>query len=144
MDYGWLWLVGVVAFLIVEGVTYQFICIWFALGCIAGMISSMAGADVMMQFTIFIAVSLAALLITRPFVRKLIKNKPHEKTNADRFEGRTGVVIETVENTSAKGQVKVDGAVWSARSGDDAVIGEGEQVVIKGIEGVKLLVERKD
>lgn len=144
MNTCWYWLIGIVAFLIVEGATYQLICIWFAVGCLAGMLANLAGAGVTAQFTTFVVVSLVALLATRPFVNKLLKNRPHEKTNADRLEGCTGLVIETVENTKAKGQVKAKGSIWSARSSSGEIINEGDLVTVKGIEGVKLLVERQE
>lgn len=138
------WLLGMAAFLIVEGMTYQLICVWFAVGCLAGMAANLAGAEALTQITVFLSVSLAALIATRPLVNKLLKNRPHVKTNADSLEGCEGIVTETVENIEAHGQVKVKGAVWSACSGSGERIDEGAPVVVKGIEGVKLVVERKE
>ena len=137
-----LWTIGVVAFVVFESLTYQLICIWFALGCIAAMIAASFGADTMMQVWIFIGVSAAALICTRPLVKKLIKSKPSEKTNADRIIGSKAVVIKRIEGVDAIGQVKSEGNVWTAKSCDGEVVEEGEVVVVKSIEGVKLLVER--
>ncbi|MDE6123912.1 MAG: NfeD family protein, partial [Eubacterium sp.] len=43
-------------------------------------------------------------------------------------------------NIDAKGQVKVDNQIWSARSEDGSQIAEGTKVNVLRIEGVKLIV----
>ena len=57
--------------------------------------------------------------------------------------GKEAVVTEDINNTHATGAVKIKGTVWTARSSDDSEIPEGEIVIVKAIEGVKLIVERK-
>ena len=69
-----------------------------------------------------------------------LRKKNVQKTNADRLIGREGVVIVPFNSTEGKGQVKVDGQIWSAKSGEDYT--EGTKVTVKAIEGVKLVVER--
>ena len=55
--------------------------------------------------------------------------------------GKTAVVTEEIDNLAGKGQVKVLGNVWSARSvNDDMKIPVGQHVVVQKIEGVKLIV----
>ena len=135
-----LWLIGVVVFLILEGATYQLICVWFALGCVAAMVADFLESGTVAQLWIFIIVSAAALISTRPLVKKMLNKKPLEKTNADRIIGQTAVVIKKIEGVNFMGQVKVNGSVWTAKA--DENIDEGEAVVVKAIEGVKLLVEK--
>ena len=55
--------------------------------------------------------------------------------------GRTAVVTQAIDNDAGKGQVKLDGNVWTARSADGKAIEEGRLTVVKAIEGVKLIVE---
>ena len=71
-------------------------------------------------------------------------NRKAEPTNADMVIGKTGVVTEVIDNLAPSGQVKVAGAVWTARSQDDSVIGENEKVIVKEISGVKLLVIKEN
>lgn len=137
-----LWLIGVAGFIILEAVTYQLICIWFAIGCIAAMIAASFGAGTMTQLWIFAGVSAAALIGTRPLVKKLIKDRPLEKTNADRIIGSKAVVIQKIGGIDAVGQVKAGGNVWTAKAYDGKEIEEGETVIVKSIEGVKLMVEK--
>ncbi len=74
-----------------------------------------------------------------PLAKKSLK-KEHIKTNADRYIGKTAVVTEDISNIDAKGQVKVDNQIWSARSDDGSAISSGKQVNVLRIEGVKLIV----
>ena len=67
-----------------------------------------------------------------------------EKTNADRILGQEGVVVESIDNLSASGQVKIDGAVWTARSAGDEIIPSGTRIQVERIEGVKAIVIRKE
>ena len=49
---------------------------------------------------------------------------------------------EEIVNLQAKGAVKIDGKTWTARSvKEDTVISQGSIVLVREIEGVKLLVE---
>ncbi len=46
-----------------------------------------------------------------------------------------------INNTTAAGQAKVLGSVWTARSARGTVIPEGTEVIVRAIEGVKIIVE---
>ena len=134
-----IWAVAIVLFAVLEGVTAQLVSIWFVLGAVAGLISAFCSAPVILQVVIFIAVTVIALIATRPLVKKFINTKP-EKTNADRCIGSEAMVIEEINNFIPTGQVKINGAVWSARSADGAVIPKDTIVTVDKIEGVKLIV----
>ncbi len=138
-----LWAAAIAIFSIVEAMTAQLVSIWFVIGAIAALISTMCGASLIVQVIIFIAVTILTLLITRPLVKKYIRPKK-EYTNADRVIGKTGVVIEEIDNLKAKGQVKADGKIWSARSDDSSIIETNAVVKITKIDGVKLIVTKKN
>ena len=137
-----LWIALLVIFIVAEAVTVQLTTIWFALGSLAALIANLCSAEVWVQWVIFAAVSLVALVVTRPFVKKLTV-KRIQPTNADRFLGECGIVEEKIDNTEGKGLVKVKGALWTARSVDGAVIEKGENVRVERIEGVKLMVTKQ-
>ena len=90
----------------------------------------------------FVVVSAIALLVTRPLVKRL-KRRGAEPTNADRYIGKTAVVVERIDNENATGLVKVDNQKWTARSVDGSPIEEGMTVTVAAIEGVKLMVALK-
>lgn len=136
------WAIAIVAFGVFEGVTAQLVSIWFVIGAVAALASVAFGASIPVQIVIFTVVSIIALIITRPLVRKHINVKA-EKTNADRCIGQEAVVIEEIDNLSSKGQVKTLGQVWTARSSDASIIAKDTVVIVRKIDGVKLIVSNK-
>lgn len=135
------WIALTVAFIIIEAATTQLLTIWFATGSAAAIIAALLDASVLVQCIVFVAVSLVALAVTRPLVKKLTKNK-FSPTNADRFIGETAVVTEDINNIEQTGLVKLQGTVWTARSADNTEIAKGEKVTVEKIEGVKLIVKK--
>lgn len=140
----YIWLAVLIGAIVLEIATTQIVSIWFAVGALAALIATLAGVgNIWIQVLIFVIVSAAAVIVTRPLVKKLI-SKQAEPTNADMVLGKTGIVTEAIDNLAPSGLVKVNGSVWTARSADGSVIAEGEKVVIKEISGVKLLVIKEN
>ena len=134
-----IWLVAMIACIVLELSTVSLTCIWFALGALAALLASLFHAPVWLQVVWFFVVSVLALLITRPLVKKFINGKT-QPTNADMLIGQSCVVLEPISNLSETGAVKAGGKIWTARSIDGTVFAPGERVVIVRIEGVKLIV----
>lgn len=136
------WAAAIILFGIAEAVTAQLVSIWFLIGAIAALIAAFFGANLIIQIIVFIAVSILALVITRPLVKKYI-NPKKEHTNADRVIGQVGIVAEDIDNIRATGQVKAGGKIWTARATDNSIIPSGCEVIIEKIDGVKLIVKNK-
>ena len=134
------WIVALIAFVVIEALTAQLLTIWFAVGSVAALIAEMLGAEVWLQWTVFVAVSAVVLIATRPFVKKLTKQKL-QPTNADRCIGEIAVVTEKIDNIAGKGAVKVNGIEWSARTQSGETVESGNTVRVIKIDGVKLIVE---
>ena len=135
-----LWLIAMVVFLIVEGIVPGLVSIWFAIGSLAALLSAALHAPVWLQVVWFLLVSVAALAVTRPLAKKYV-NARTQPTNADRIIGKECVVREPIDNLQGTGAVAVDGKVWTARMEKDGLTArEGEVVVARRIEGVKLIV----
>ena len=134
------WLVVIVIAVVVEACTVQLVSIWMVAGGIGALIADLCGAPFWIQTAIFAAVTALALVISRPMVKKVMHFQKVD-TNAGRYIGKTGIVTAQIDNTEGVGQVTVLGSVWTARSLDGSILLEGENVVIKAIEGVKLIVE---
>lgn len=138
------WLGLTVFFLILEGISVQLTSIWFALGAIVAMLLAVFHVDSLpVQIAAFVIVSLVTLIATRPLTRKLI-DKKKQPTNADRNIGETAIVTTDIVNLEGKGEVKVKGTQWTARSADGTDISTGETVRVLRIEGVKLIVEKTE
>ena len=139
----WLWLSLIVAFILVEAVTYQLVCIWFAFGSIGALIVAFFTDSVTVQVTVFVIVSAIMLLCLRPFARKGLSPKGL-KTNVEELVGKEVFVTESIRNLQSKGRGKVNGMEWALRSSDGKDIDEGKTVVIEKVEGVKLIVKEID
>lgn len=139
----YIWLIIIVVAAVVEGLTSQLVSIWFVAGAICALIANICGAPVWIQIDVFALVTILTLLATRPLVKKLLNFKRID-TNAGRYIGETGIVTTEINNILGQGQVTVRGSVWTARSIDNSQIEVGSQVLVKSIEGVKLMVELID
>lgn len=137
----WIWLCVIILSCFIEFLTsVQLTAIWMAVGGIAAIIANLCGASILIQILIFIVVTVVAIIATRPVAKKLMKFEK-TATNADMFIGKTGIVITAIDRKQSVGRVKVKGDVWSAVSESDEIIAENTEVLIKRIEGVKLVVE---
>lgn len=136
------WLVILAVLLVIEIATLGLTTIWFAGGALVAFLVSLAGGPLWLQIILFLAVSVLLLIFTRPLAVKYM-NKNVQKTNVDSIPGQTAVVISTIDNLRAEGQVMVNGLEWSARSADGKSIDEGKVVRVTAVEGVKLIVEEE-
>lgn len=134
-----IWIGAIVIFGVAEALTAGLVSIWFVLGAVAGLITAVSGGAVWLQVALFFVVSIAALILTRPLVRRM--NRGHiVPTNADRVLGGVGRVTERIDNTVPTGAVYIDGKTWTARSESGEVFPVGALVQVSRMEGVKLYV----
>lgn len=143
MEQAVIWLLGIIVLIILESVTYQLVSIWFAVGALGGLIASFFNADFYIQMAVFITVSFISILCLRPLSMKFLKPENVE-TNAQSLVGKEVLITSDVDNIKGLGEGKSDGKVWTVRSIDNSQIDKGEIAVIEKIEGVKLIVKRKD
>ena len=142
MSWWIIWLIIMVVMLIIEAATTALATVWFAAGALVAMIMDLCGAPHNLQIIVMAAVSVVTFVICMIWIRpKLdsLRRAKAQRTNADRLIGMEGVVIVPVNPVEGKGQVKVEGQVWSAKS--ESEIKEGTKVKIRAIEGVKLIVD---
>ena len=138
-----LWLAAVVVLLVIEIATLGLTTIWFAGGALIAGIAAVVGAGRVVQFVLFLIVSLILLIFTRPIAMRYL-NTNRTRTNAESLFGKEAVVTQTIENLKNQGQVIVGGIEWTARTDDNGNVIEKDTVVeIERIEGVKLIVKKK-
>ena len=135
------WIAVLIVGIVVEVITVQFVSIWFAAASLVPLILAGMGAPRWVQFAVFAAVTAILLILTRPIVQKL--RGGFVRTNADLNIGKTAIVTEAVDNDSSKGRAKIGGVSWKAVSADGTDIPEGEIVVVKDIDGTKLIVAKR-
>lgn len=137
-----LWVVLLVVFVLVELATIGLTAIWFAAGSLVAIVAALAGAGPVVQFVLFLAVSVALLAATRPWARKYV-NSRMQNTNADSLIGEVIRISERVSNLDQTGMAVVHGQEWTVRAQDDnETIEPGENAKILSISGVKLIVAK--
>lgn len=135
----WLILSGI--FLLIEIFNVSFLIFWFSLGALVAMVASFVIHSVIIQATIFLVISTILLFVTKPFVNKILPKDSFIKTNSNSIEGKIGKVIVDIEPVEGKGQVKISGETWSAKSADSTYISKDTEIVVEKIEGVKAIVK---
>lgn len=128
-------LVGIV-FLIIEGISFGLVSIWFAFGAFVTM--AFYRLEFINQFYIFVGVSALSLIFIRKIAIKFLK--PSGK-KLDRINGKEV----KIENKEERGNVKIytvslDGKYWECISVDDLQTGDIATVI--KIEGNKLILEK--
>ena len=142
MSWWIIWLIIFIVMIIIEAATTALATVWFAAGALVAMIMDLCGAPHNLQIFVMAAVSVVTFIICMIWIRPKLESLRRanvQRTNADRLIGMEGIVIVPVNPVEGKGQVKVEGQVWSAKS--DGSITEGTKVKVRAIEGVKLIVD---
>ena len=144
MNISWwiIWLVIAVVMFVIEAATTGLATLWFGIGAVVAMIMDLCGVSAASQIIVMAVISAVCFAVCMIWIRpklESLRKKNIQHTNADRLIGREGVVIVPLNATEGKGQVKIDGQIWSAKADTD--IAEGVRVTVRSIEGVKLVVE---
>lgn len=135
------WIFIIISTLIAEIATVGLVSLWFTVGGICALICNLLKLSVVIQWVVFIVVSVLGLLLFRSFWVNKMK-KEIVPTNADANIGKEVIVTEDIDNLLFKGEVKVNGQLWSAQSLDGEKIDKNSKVVIRRIEGNKVFVEK--
>lgn len=139
------WIILAIVLLIAECLTTQLISVWLGASAAvtAILVALIPSLGIPYQVLIFVLLSAALLLATRPLVKKFLGQKKGNETNLDRLIGQEAVVVEDINNTIGVGRVKIQGNSWSARSADGSEIPANTTVVFERIEGNKAIVSIK-
>lgn len=120
-----------------DGSYYDMVCG----GALVGAVMAAVSLPLWSQIIAFAVISVILLILTRPWALKYVNSRTI-KTNVDSLIGQTGLVTQDIDNLNAKGQVKVRGQIWTARSiSDEVKLHEGQKVSIESISGVKVIVK---
>ena len=136
-----IWLIIAGIFFVGEIMTVGFLLFWFGFGSLVAMIVSFFTSNIIIQTSAFLIVSIILLFITKPFVNKFVNKTPTVITNAYNIIGKKAIVIKEIDWASGKGQIKIEGEVWSAKTNEQVNIPKGTEVEIESIDGVKAFVK---
>lgn len=135
------WIVLAIVFIVIEIETCSLITVWFGIGAVIAAIVAGFGAIFWLQMVVFLVVSIAVLLLLRPYMKK--RTLKQVVVNADRNIGKTGTIL-TPATDKQMGQIRIGGQVWSYIAEGNQQFLKDEQVVVLRIEGVKVIVDKID
>ena len=135
------WLIAAGIFLIAEIITTGFFVFWLGIGALIAMCVSFFVDNLIIQMIVFLVISVILIFATKPFVKKILGSNKKTETNAFSIIGKKALVIKDIDNIDGKGQIKVDGEIWSAESANASNLEKGTEVKILKIDGVKAIVE---
>jgi len=134
----WIWVGLVVIFAIIEICTLGLTTVWFAIAALVMVFLSFLKISMPVQGLIFLVISALLLIFTRPLAIKKFK-MGREKTNVDSLAGKQVLVTKTIGEFE-KGEVKLNGLIWAARSENNTEIAKGIKCEILRVEGVQVIV----
>ena len=133
------WMIAAGVLAVGEILTLGFFLGPVAIAALAAAVVALAGAGVAIQWVVFIAVSVASLLVLRPIARRHLRTPARLRTGTAALVGSRAVVLERVDGDG--GQVKIGGEIWSARAYDeDHAFEPGTRVEVLKIDGATALV----
>src|SRR5215212_7344447 len=137
-DWVW-WMIAAGALAVGEIFTMGFFLGPIAIAAVLAAIVSLAGGGLAASWAVFIAASLASLLVLRPIARRHLRTPPRIRTGTAALVGGPATVMEHVDRNG--GQVKIGGELWSARAYDeDESFEPGARVEVIKIDGATALV----
>ena len=133
------WLIAAVGFLVLEGMTFSMVSVWFAAGSAAALLSCLFHPPFKVQAVVFIVVSVLCLAAFKPLTQRL-RQKP-TPTNGDRSLGREAKVLTPV-SAEETGRVRLDGVDWNARCATPGdTLTPGQSCRVTEIHSTLLIVE---
>ncbi len=135
-----IWMIFAAIMIIGEIFTVGFFILWFGIGAIVAGILAILGTGAVPQWTAFVLVSGVLLVGSRRFANKITKPQP-PGIGADRFVGKTGMVLEQIDNMKNTGRVRLGAEEWRAQSETEEIIPPESQVLVVQTSGTHLIVK---
>jgi membrane protein implicated in regulation of membrane protease activity len=143
----WFWLLLTVIFAVLElACAFNLITIWFAVSAFVLIFISGVTELLAIPFRfrlhcgLFLFIAAVLLIFTRPLALQKLK-VGKVKTNVDSLPGCPALVTKKITKFE-KGEIKLNGQLWTALSEDGAEIAAGAECLVVRIEGVKAIVRR--
>jgi len=138
MSTWWLWILAALVSGIIEVMSVSFVFLMLAIGALAAGIAAACGANLMVQLIVFIVVSVALLVVLRPFLKgRIERSNSYVPSNTDGLIGKTAYVTETVGERH--GRIQFTGGEWSART-EGPELPVGAEVRVDRIDGATAVV----
>ena len=137
-----IWLLAAIGLAAAEALTGDMFLLMLSGGALAAAGSNrLLGGPLWADGAVFLVVSLLLLVLVRPSLRRRLTAGIGLPEPARALEGKHALVLDQVDRH--RGQVKLDGEVWTARPlNEDDVYQPGDQVTVMEIDGATAVVWR--
>ncbi|MQA09961.1 MAG: NfeD family protein [Pseudonocardiaceae bacterium] len=134
-----IWLLAGVVLIGAEVLSGDFVLLMLGIGALGAAGAAVLDAHLLVTLVVFAAVSIGLITIARPALKRRMHAGDEVKTNVQALVGSKATVVARVD--AHRGQVKIGGDTWSARSYDDTqVIEPGQSVTVMDISGATAVV----
>lgn len=131
-----IWAIVMALTLLLEFFTVDFFASCFSFGALVALILAACGLNLYWQVSIFFVVTVIALCVARPLLKRWIK-KPTVPTNVDQnFGKKARLLSDVVEGESS---IKINDVVWKVAC--SAALKKNDEVTIERVEGNKMIVK---
>jgi membrane protein implicated in regulation of membrane protease activity len=137
----WIWVIIGVLLIIGEIFTAGFFLIWFGIAAIIAGIIAFFELSVVWQGVAFVIISAILLAGTRRLADRFTKKQP-PGIGADRFIGKTGIVLEEIDNDKNTGRIRVEEDEWRADSLEGNIIPKDSKIQVVKLEGTHMIVKK--
>lgn len=134
------WLGVAIFFLVIELLTTTLVSIWFVPAAIIVCLLTFVIDSVIWQIAIFVVLSAIFLVVCRKIYKKHIKKPVDDVDQNEKLLGKAALVTE--DTNAISGRILVGDVYWRAVSENGETIPKGETVVIKGVEGTTLKINK--
>ena len=139
----WIWLTAVVVLAVSElAVPGSFFMISFSAGALAATIAAFAGAEIWLQWLLFVLGSAGALALLIPIGRRINAAPNRSSAGVYRWDGHEGVVLRRIPggSTHETGLVRVEREEWRAESDSIEAIEVDTPIRVLRVDGTRLVV----
>lgn len=138
----WFWLIMLIVFVVIETFTMSLTTIWAAIASLPLIFIAKTGLPFKWQLLIFVLLTLALVIFTRPFAVKKLKIGK-DKTNVNDMEGQEVLVTKAILQFQ-KGEAKSkNGVIWTVTSADGTEIPENTICTVTKVNGNTLEIKQK-
>ncbi len=131
-----IWAVVMAFTLLLEFFTVDFFASCFSLGGLVALILAACKVSIYWQVSIFFVVTILALCVGRPLLKRWIK-KPTVPTNVDQNFGKKARLLADV--VDGESSIKINDVVWKVAC--EVNLKQNDDVTIERVEGNKMIVK---
>ncbi len=136
-----IWVILGVALLVLEIFSVSFFAVFFGVGALVAALTTYLGltTTLVSQIITFLVISIGALLVFRKQILASFSKKGEQYSELLNEKAKVSIAI------PAKGEGKVfyRGADWIAEALSESAIAKGATVLIRKVDGIRLLVEEE-